>query len=132
VANQVTRHISATFAKGSNHTNQKHTKQSSAQANLTEDTEVFCAVKLEVNMVSNLTEWILDTGATRYFCTNKDLMHDFEDVPDGEHVFMGNASTARVMGKGKVLLKFTSGKRLFLNNVLFVPSLRRNLVLVAF
>ena len=41
---------------------------------------------------------------------------------------LGNATTAGVMGKGKVLLKFTSGKSLCLNNVLFVPSLRRNLV----
>ena len=32
------------------------------------------------------------------------------------------------MGKGKVLLKFTSSKSLCLNDVLFVPSLRRNLV----
>ena len=72
--------------------------------------------------MSNPTEWILDTGATKHFCTNKDLMHDFEDVPDGEHVFMGNAATTGVMGKGKVLLKFTSGKSLCLNNVLFVPS----------
>jgi len=55
-------------------------------------------------------------------------MHDFEDVPDGEHVFIGNVATAEVMGKGKVLLKFTFGKSLCLNNVLFVPSLRRNLV----
>jgi len=78
--------------------------------------------------VSNPTEWILDTGATRHFCVNKDLMHDFEEVPDGEHVFMGNADTTGVMGKGKVLLKFTSGKSLCLNNVLFVPFLRRNLV----
>ena len=55
-------------------------------------------------------------------------MYDFEEVPDGEHVFMGNAATAGVMVKGKVLLKFTSGKSLCLHNVLFVPSLRRNLV----
>jgi len=55
-------------------------------------------------------------------------MHDFEDVPNGEHVLMGNAATAGVMSKGKVLPKCTSGKSLCLNNVLFVPSLRRNLV----
>ena len=48
--------------KGSSQTNQKHTRQSTAQANLTEDIEVFCAVTLEVNLVSNPTEWILDTG----------------------------------------------------------------------
>ena len=57
--------------------------------------------------MSNPTEWILDTEATRHFCGNKDLMHDFEEVPDGEHIFMGNAATAGVMNKGKVLLKFT-------------------------
>jgi len=53
-------------------------------------------------------------------------MHDFEDIPNVEHVFMGNAAIAGVLGKGKVLLKFTSRKSLCLNNVLFVPSLRRN------
>jgi len=49
--------------------------------------------------VSNFTEWILNIRATRHFCANKDLMHDFEDAPDGEHVFMGNAATAEVMAK---------------------------------
>jgi len=34
----------------------------------------------------------------------------------------------RFKGKGKVLLKFTSGKKLSLSNVLFVSSLHRNLV----
>ena len=41
---------------------------------------------------------------------------------------MGNSTTAVVIGKGKVLLKLTSGKTLSLNNVFYVPSLRRNLV----
>jgi len=78
--------------------------------------------------VSNTTEWILDTEATRHSCANKDLMHDFEDALDGENVFIGNAATAGVMDKGKVLLQFTSENPLCLNNVLYIPSLRRNLV----
>jgi len=41
---------------------------------------------------------------------------------------MGNSSIAMVKGKGKVLLKFSSGKMLSLSNVLFVPFLRRNLI----
>ena len=55
-------------------------------------------------------------------------MIDFEDVADGQCIYMGNSSTATVKGKGKVLLKFTSVKLLSLSNVLFVPSLRRNLI----
>ena len=41
---------------------------------------------------------------------------------------MGNQSVTGVFGKGKILLKLTSSKTLALNNVLYVPSLCRNLV----
>jgi len=54
-------------------------------------------------------------------------MQDFKDAIDGECVYMRNSTTARVMGKGKILLKFTSEKLLSLNNVLYAPSLCTNL-----
>ena len=41
--------------KGASQMNQKPTKQAAAQANLTEDIEIFCTVTLEVNLVSNPT-----------------------------------------------------------------------------
>ncbi|GAA0140544.1 hypothetical protein LIER_35258 [Lithospermum erythrorhizon] len=41
---------------------------------------------------------------------------------------MGNSITAGITGKGKVSLKLTSGKILTLSNVLYVPTLRCNLV----
>ncbi|TYK04480.1 DEAD-box ATP-dependent RNA helicase 39-like [Cucumis melo var. makuwa] len=56
------------------------------------------------------------------------LLHDYENTEDVECSFMGNSTTARALGKGKILLKLTSGKILSLSNVLYVPSLRRNLV----
>jgi len=55
-------------------------------------------------------------------------MQDFKDVTNGERIYMGNSTTARVMGKEKILLKFTSGQLLFSSNVLYVHSLRRNLI----
>ncbi|KAA0055836.1 ty1-copia retrotransposon protein [Cucumis melo var. makuwa] len=98
------------------------------QANLAEqDSEIIAAI-VEANLIENKTDWILDTGALRHFCTNRELLHDYEDTADGECVFMGNSATAGVIGKGKVILKLTSGKTLSLSNVLYVPSLRRNLV----
>jgi len=39
--------------------------------------------------------------------------------------------TTPVLGKGKVLLKLTSGKTLVLSDVLHVPSIRVNLISVA-
>ena len=78
--------------------------------------------------MQSLIEWILDSGALRHFCANKELMIYFEDVVDEQCVYTGNSSTAAVKGKGKILLKFTSEKMLSLSNILFVTSLRRNLV----
>ncbi|KAL0378952.1 UNVERIFIED_CONTAM: hypothetical protein Sradi_3200700 [Sesamum radiatum] len=106
--------------------------QLTPQANLTEQEEIIAAVVVEANLVENKTDWILDTGASKHFCSNKELFQELHEAPDGECVFMGNSTTAGVLGKGKIFLKLTSGKTLALNDVLYVPSLRRNLVSVAY
>ena len=41
---------------------------------------------------------------------------------------MGNSSSSKVEGQGKVVLKMTSGKELTLNDVLHVPEILKNLV----
>ena len=41
---------------------------------------------------------------------------------------MGNTTTSEIAGTGKVMLKMTSSKVLTLNNVLHVPTIRKNLV----
>ena len=98
----------------------------------TEDNEIiYVFTTVEANLVHNLSESILNSGASRHFCANKELMIEFEEVADGHYVYMGNSSTAAVKGKGKIL-KFTSKKMLSLSNVLFVPSLRRIWFLVPF
>ncbi|TYK07993.1 ty1-copia retrotransposon protein [Cucumis melo var. makuwa] len=103
-------------------------QKSTPQANLAEqDSEIIAAI-VEANLIENKTDWILNTEASRHFCTNRELLHDYEDTTDGECVFMRNSAIAGVIGKGKVILKLTSGKTLSLSNVLYVPSLHRNLV----
>ncbi|KAA0065950.1 ty1-copia retrotransposon protein [Cucumis melo var. makuwa] len=72
------------------------------QANLAEqDNEIIAAI-VEANLIENKTDWILDTRASRHFCTNRELLYDYEDTDDGECVFMRNSATAGVIGKGKV------------------------------
>ena len=103
-------------------------KKPPPQANLAEQDEEVIAVVVEVNLIENKTHWILDTGASRHSYTNWELLYDYEDVADGQYVLMGNTTTTKVIEKGNVILKLTSGKTLSLSNVLYVPSLRRNLV----
>ena len=71
---------------------------------------------------------MLDIGASKHLCANKELFHNLEDVVDGECVYMGNTTTIGVLGKGKVFLMLTYGKTFVLNNILYVPSLHKNLV----
>jgi hypothetical protein len=86
------------------------------------------AVVSEVNLVGDTKEWWENTGATRHICLDKKMFSTYHSVEHGKQFFMGNSSTARVEGKGKVILKMTSGKELTLNDVLHVPDIRKNLV----
>ncbi|XP_074347304.1 uncharacterized protein LOC141686149 [Apium graveolens] len=51
-------------------------------------------------------------GATRHICSNREMFEDYEKASDGECVFMGNSSIVSILGKRKVSIKLTSGKRL--------------------
>ncbi|KAL5551068.1 hypothetical protein UlMin_001244 [Ulmus minor] len=98
--------------------------------NITQDVADIdmCAVISEVNLVgSNPREWWIDTGATRHICSVKGLFTSFEPM-NREKLFMGNSTTSEIEGQGKVVLKMTFGKELTLNNVLYVPEIRKNLV----
>ena len=52
---------------------------------------MIVVVVIEANLVANKTDWVLDTGASRHFCANKNLFHDFEGSTDEKCVYMGHA-----------------------------------------
>ncbi|XP_070030752.1 uncharacterized protein [Nicotiana sylvestris] len=71
---------------------------------------------------------VLDSGAARHICAK---FVSYTQVDEGEEVvYLGDSRTTQVLGKGKVLLKLTSGKTLALNDMLHIPSIRANLVSV--
>ncbi|KAL8107527.1 hypothetical protein AgCh_024080 [Apium graveolens] len=87
------------------------------------------AVVSEVNLIgSNSKEWWIDTSATRHICSSRELFHTFSPIETGEKLFMENSAASEVLGKGRVVLKMTSGKALTLNDVVYVPEIRNNLV----
>jgi len=81
--------------------------------------------------VTNVSKWVVDFGATRHIYVNRNAF-SYSSVRDGEEqVYLGDSRTTSVLGKGKVLLKLTSGKTLALSDVLHVSSIRVNLIFVA-
>ena len=85
----------------------------------------------ECNLVGNPKEWFLDSGATRHIYSAKEAFTTYTPAEYNEDLFMENTTTARIAGIGKVMLKMTSDKVLTLNNVLHVPTIRKNLVSAA-
>ena len=107
----------------------KKNKKSHPQANLTNhESPSLSAVVSEVNLITNNKDWWVDTGATRHICSEKLLFSEYQKLEQDEQLVMGNSAISKVEGKGKVILKWTSGKELTLNDVFHVPDIRKNLI----
>ncbi|PHT38854.1 Enoyl-[acyl-carrier-protein] reductase [NADH], chloroplastic [Capsicum baccatum] len=104
------------------------------QANMIESSQEYddlCAMFTECNLVGNPREWWMDSGSTHHVCTNKELFSSFAPAQAEKMLYMANSATAKVEGTGKICLKMNSRKVLTLNNVLYVPELRQNLISVS-
>ena len=72
--------------------------------------------------------WWIDSGATSHVCKDLRWFKDFQPIEDGSMLKMGNVATEPIKRLGNVKLVFTSGKCVLLNNVLYVPGIRKNLL----
>ena len=70
----------------------------------------------------------MDIGSTRHVCLDQNLFSSYHPMDNGEEIFMHDSSTSKVVGKGKIILKMTSGRELILNDLLYVPDIHKNLV----
>ena len=64
---------------------------------------------------------------TQHIYSEKLLFSEYQKLEQNEQLFMGNSAASKVEGKGKVILKWTSGKELTLNDVLHVLDIHKNL-----
>nr|GEW09589.1 zinc finger, CCHC-type [Tanacetum cinerariifolium] len=63
--------------------------------------------------------WWVDSGVTSYVCKDLRWFQVCKSIEDGSFVKMGNVATKPIKGIGRVLLTFSFGKPLCLDNVLF-------------
>ena len=99
----------------------------SNQANHVASPTEFAGV-IEAFLTTNDVDWWFDTGATKHICNSRRKFVSYQKVNETEPMFMGNGTSSKIEGKGKVILKLTSGKDLVLSNVLHVPNITKNLI----
>ncbi|KAG8499662.1 hypothetical protein CXB51_006097 [Gossypium anomalum] len=74
--------------------------------------------------------WCPDTGATHHVCQNASELNTSTPYSGNSSLLMGNGAPTRISSIGHTVLP-TPNKVLHLSNVLCVPSIRKNLMLVS-
>ena len=83
------------------------------------------------DQTENTDQWILDSGASNHFYNSKDLFINYEPLVQPLVVKVGGSQNLLALGTGTVLLMTSQNTErciLELAHVLYVPTLRRNLV----
>ncbi|UYV70290.1 K02A2.6-like, partial [Cordylochernes scorpioides] len=85
-----------------------------------------------LNLKSDEDSWLLDSGATNHVCRNKDWFVDLREVSSDP--IMTASGTTEAKGYGHIFLQTSihnESIEIKLNNVLYVPNVRRNLLSVS-
>ena len=86
----------------------------------------FCLVIESCLMACTTSTWCVDTGATNHVCNSLQGFQETRRLAKGEiYLLMGDTSCVAA-----VTLHIEGGKSLILDDCLYVPDVRRNLVLV--
>ncbi|KAD6118936.1 hypothetical protein E3N88_10207 [Mikania micrantha] len=88
-------------------------------------------IQVELNVISSNT-WVLDTGCGTHICNLLQGFKRSEHYAKGEiSLFMGNGAKVHVEAQGDYVLKLPSGLEVILKNILYAPSLTRNIISVS-
>ncbi|GMI68037.1 hypothetical protein HRI_000473000 [Hibiscus trionum] len=112
------------YAHQCRHRKGRHKNPDQSNVNLVKADEIITAVVSQANIVTNITEWVIDSGATRHIYGNRNVFTSYTPVKEGEEsVYLRDSRITSVLGKDKVMLKLTSGKTLALSDVFYVPNI---------
>lgn len=72
--------------------------------------------------------WIIGSGASRNMTRESRLLHTLSKGQSSHALDLGDNNSYAVNDLGYTSLKLENGAKLHLNNILYVPSLRNNLL----
>ncbi|GJX63193.1 retrovirus-related pol polyprotein from transposon TNT 1-94 [Tanacetum coccineum] len=72
-------------------------------------------------------EWIMDSGGSFHMTHRRDFLFNFKEF-NGGTVLLGNNRACAIMGIGKVRVQMKDGLSFVLENVRYIPELKRNLI----
>ena len=99
--------------RGNFKNNNNNKGSTSKKANVVETKEVIAVVVSKAHLVSSVKGWVVDSAYTRHIGAFKEEFTSYTPIVDGtKFVYVRDNRPVPVSGKGKVLLKLTSGTTL--------------------
>ena len=80
---------------------------------------------------TRLKTWLVDNGASKHITGYKEILSDFKTKSFAEQVELGDDKCYKIEGVGSISFKLESRARLHVDEVLYVPGLKKNLLSVA-
>jgi len=75
--------------------------------------------------------WLIDSGASRHFTNHKEVLHNLIEKETNLEIVLGDNMKYPMKGVGNVSLKLNQGNKIHLQDVLYVPDLKKNLVSIS-
>jgi hypothetical protein len=76
--------------------------------------------------------WIIDIGYSRHMTGDHFKLSSMKEKKTSHKVELGDKNNYPIKGVGQASIKLESGNNVHLSNVLYVPSLEKNLVSISF
>jgi hypothetical protein len=76
--------------------------------------------------------WIIDSGAYKHMTGDQVRLSSLNEKRTSYKVELGDKNTYLVEGIGQASVKLKSGNNVHLRNILYIPSLEKNLVSISF
>eukprot|EP00253_Pinus_taeda_P032181 PITA_32181 len=81
--------------------------------------------------LDSLGNWLIDSGASRHFTGYKEALYNLIEKETNLEIVLGDNSKYLVKGVGNVTLQLNQGNTIHLQDVLYVPNLKKNLVSIS-
>ena len=92
--------------------------------------EYYLVSALSGTLSASQETWLVDTGASRHMTGYKSTLSDFRKKPFLVQVELGNNASYDIKGVGSTSFLLDLGTVLHINDILYVPGLKRNLLSV--
>jgi hypothetical protein len=93
--------------------------------------EYYMVSALSNTDITGPKTWLVDNGASKHMTRYKEILSDFKTKSFAEQVELGDEKCYKIEGVGSISFRLEYEARLHVDEVLYVPGIRKNLLSVA-